>query len=269
MSEALITAGIDIGSTTSKAVLWMGDRLGAYVIGPSTTNPRETARECYEEVLSSAQVGLSDVAYVVGTGYGRAKVSFADENVSELSAHGRGAMTLLPQARTVIDIGGQDTKVMSLDSRGQMAEYVMNDKCAAGTGRFLDFMARTLGLSVEKLAGLHMADDYQPARLSSMCSVFTESEVINLVNDEVPLSFIVQGVHQSVASRVAALVKRVGIVQDVVVTGGVAKNAGIIDALERTLGIKLKTFADGIDPQIVGGVGAAVIAKEIYQRRKK
>jgi len=267
VSQGLITAGIDIGSTTSKAVLWMDDHLGPCVIGPSTTNPRGTAHECYERVLALAGISAAEVGYIVGTGYGRTKVTFANENVSEISAHGRGAQKLLPSARTIIDIGGQDTKVILLDGRGQIVEYVMNDKCAAGTGRFLDFIARTLGIEVDKLPALHMDGEYRPVRLSSMCSVFIESEVINLINDEVPLPSVVQGLHQSVAVRVAALVKRVGLTEDLVVTGGVAKNAGIIDALERSLGIKMKALAEFADPQVVGGLGAAVIAREIYLKR--
>jgi predicted CoA-substrate-specific enzyme activase len=150
-----------------------------------------------------------------------------------------------------------------------MLEYVMNDKCAAGTGRFLDFIARSLGIDVKGLAELHANSDYQPVRLSSMCSVFIESEVINLVNDEVPLASIVQGLHHSVATRVAALVKRIGLVEDVVVTGGVAKNAGVIDALERNLHIKLRTFPDGVDPQIMGAIGAAIIAKEMFLKQNR
>ncbi len=267
MVSRLVTAGIDIGSTTSKAALWIDGRPGPWVIGPSTTNPRETARECYERVLADAGVAAGEVAYIVGTGYGRAKVSFAEENVSELSAHGRGARTILPSARTVIDIGGQDSKVVLLDERGRMLEYVMNDKCAAGTGRFLDFISRTLGVDVGNLARLHFEAEFQPVRLSSMCSVFIESEVINLVNDEVPTTSIVQGLHHAVASRVAALVKRVGIVEDVVITGGVAKNGGVVDALERILGKKLAQFPDSVDPQIMGAVGAAVIAGEVFSRR--
>ena len=269
MTEGLVTAGIDIGSTTSKAVLWIDDRMGPSIIGPSTTNPRETARECYDEVLHQAGLTHDDVAYIVGTGYGRAKVAFANENVSELSAHGKGARAFLPSARTVIDIGGQDSKVVLLDSKGQMLEYVMNDKCAAGTGRFLDFISRTLGIEVKDLARMHHNGDFHPVRLSSMCSVFIESEVINLVNDEVPLTSIVQGLHHAVSSRVAALVKRVGMVEDVVVTGGVAKNSGVVESLERNLGIKLTQFPDNVDPQIVGAVGAAVIAGEVYSRRKQ
>ncbi len=267
MSQGLVTAGIDIGSTTSKAVLWMDDHLGPCIVGPSTTNPRATARECYERVLAQAGIPSADVSYIVGTGYGRTKVTFANENVSEISAHGRGAQKLLPSARTIVDIGGQDTKVILLDGRGQIVEYVMNDKCAAGTGRFLDFIARTLGIEVDRLPALHMDAEYRPVRLSSMCRVFIESEVINLINDEVPLPFVVQGLHESVAMRVAALVKRVGLTEDLVVTGGVAKNAGIVDALERSLGIRMKALSEFVDPQVVGGLGAAVIAREIYLKR--
>ena len=265
--KGLITAGIDIGSTTSKAALWVDDHLGACSIGPSTTNPRATARECYEKVLQAAGIKAEEVACVFGTGYGRAKVSFADDNVSELSAHGKGARVLLPSACTIIDIGGQDTKVILMDANGEILDFGMNDKCAAGTGRFLEFIARTLGVSVKDLAKLHAGGSYQPASLSSMCSVFIESEVINLVNEEVPLASIVQGMHQSVAIRVAALVKRLGLVEDVVVTGGVAKNAGVVDELERKLGIRVKTFPDSIDPQMVGAIGAAVIARQKYLKR--
>ena len=267
MTERLVTVGIDIGSTTSKAAVWVGQEPGPTVIGPSTTNPSGTARECYEDVLRLASIGPDDVACIVGTGYGRAKVAFAHDNVSELSAHGRGARAMLPSARTIIDIGGQDTKAVLLDAGGQMIEYVMNDKCAAGTGRFLDFLARSLGIDVKDLAALHRDGEYRPVRLSSMCSVFIESEVINLVNDEVPLASIVQGLHQSVANRVAGMVKRMGVQEDVVITGGVAKNAGVVEELERNLGVKLTTFPDGVDPQIMGAVGAAVIAADTYRKR--
>jgi predicted CoA-substrate-specific enzyme activase len=150
-----------------------------------------------------------------------------------------------------------------------MIDFVTNDKCAAGTGRFLEFIARSVGIDVTNLAKLHATGSYQPVTLSSMCSVFIESEVINLVNDEVPLNSIIQGLHQSVATRVAALVKRLGIVQDVIVTGGVAKNAGVVDELERKLGIKVKTFPDHIDPQIVGAIGAAIIARQKYLKQSK
>jgi predicted CoA-substrate-specific enzyme activase len=267
MSNGLVTAGIDIGSTTSKAALWIDEKLGPYVIGPSTTNPRGTARECYEKVLEMAGLQATDVSYIFGTGYGRAKVSFADENISEISAHGKGARFLLPPVRTIIDIGGQDTKVISLDANGEMIDFVTNDKCAAGTGRFLDFIARSVGIDVKDLAGLHASGSYKPVTLSSMCSVFIESEVINLVNDEVPLNSIIQGLHQAVATRVAALVKRIGLVPDVVVTGGVAKNAGLVDELERKLAIKVKTFPADIDPQIMGAVGAAIIAMQRYLKQ--
>lgn len=255
----MITAGVDIGSTASKAVILKDDEIISAVIGPSTTNPKKTSKDVFDGALKAADIERGEIAYIVGTGYGRAKVDFADENISELSCHGRGAYFLLTTARTVIDIGGQDTKVISIDDNGNLLEFGMNDKCAAGTGRFLDFIGRSMHIDVADLAKLH-AQAQGSVVLSNMCSVFIESEVINLINDGVPVPNIVRGLHQSVASRVASQAKRVGVVEDVVITGGVAKNSGVVEELEEKLKLKLKRFPDNIDPQMVGAIGAAVMA---------
>jgi len=260
-NETKITAGIDIGSTTSKAVILVDGKLASYYIGASTVNPKKTSRLVYQEALSRAEIDEKKVQYIVGTGYGRAKVDFAHENISEISCHAKGAYYLLPDVRTIIDIGGQDTKAISIESPGIIREYAMNDKCAAGTGRFLDFMARTMGMTIQEMVRLHF-DEGEPAVISNMCSVFAESEVINLVNEEVPLPSIIKGIHKSVANRVIALVRRVGPEKEYVVTGGVAKNKGVVEALENILGYKFVTFPESIDPQIIGALGAAVIAAE-------
>lgn len=258
IGETKVTAGIDIGSTTSKAVILKGGEIASHFIGSSTINPKKTAQNVYREALSRAGIDMDQVSYVVGTGYGRMKVEFANESVSEITCHARGAHYLLPTVRTVIDIGGQDTKVISIGKSGFVREFVMNDKCAAGTGRFLEFMARSMGLTVKDMVRIHF-EEGDPVLISSVCSVFAESEVINLINDEVPLPSIIKGLHKSIAGKVITLVRRVGMEQDIVMTGGVAKNKGVFETLENDLGFKLVTMPEDIDPQIIGALGAAVI----------
>ncbi len=255
-----VVAGVDIGSTASKAVILVDGRSAGQVVGPSSTNPKRTAREIYEKALAEASVDVSDVELVVGTGYGRAQVEFADRNISEITCHGRGAHFLLPSVRMVIDIGGQDTKAICIDERGNLLDFAMNDKCAAGTGRFLEAMARSMELPIAQL-GDHYFGEGDPCTITSMCSVFAESEVINLINDGVELPRIVKGLLLSLAGRVASLSRRLGLVEDIAMTGGVAKNKGVQRAIESKLKTEIKHF-DGVDPQIVGALGAALIAAD-------
>lgn len=257
----MIVAGIDIGSTACKAVVLRGEEIAGFAIGPSTALPQQTAEEIYEQALAAAGAKRGEVACVIGTGYGRALVPFADENVSELTCHGRGASYVDPDVRTVLDIGGQDTKAIRIDEDGFLIDYSMNDKCAAGTGRFLDAMARSLGVTLQQL------DDASAAApkarvITSMCSVFAESEVINLVNDGVVVGEIARGLHDAMAGRVMALARRVGVVEAVMVTGGVAKSRGFHRCLAAKLGLQ-PVAPDDIDPQIIGALGAAV---EAYER---
>ena len=255
-----ITAGVDIGSTASKVVVLRdGEALGE-VIGPSSTNPARTAGEIYEEALSRARVVRSDVVYVVGTGYGRTQVPFADRNISEITCHGRGAHHLRPTVRTVIDIGGQDTKVISIDDKGNLLDFAMNDKCAAGTGRFLEAMSRSMEVPIEGMES-HYFGEGEPCMITNMCSVFAESEVINLINDGVAMPRIVKGLLLSLANRVATLVRRLGHDEDIVMTGGVAKNRGVRAAVEGKLAVEIRDLG-GVDPQLVGALGAALIAAD-------
>jgi predicted CoA-substrate-specific enzyme activase len=230
------------------------------VVGPSSTNPKRTAREIYEQALSASGVAAADVAFTLGTGYGRTQVEFADHNVSEITCHGRGAHFLLPSARTVIDIGGQDTKAISLDAQGNLVDFATNDKCAAGTGRFLEAMARSMEMPVEKMQDYYFGPG-DPCTITSMCSVFAESEVINLINDGVPMPRIVKGLLLSLAGRVASLTRRLGLAEDIVMTGGVAKNRGVREAVEKKL--KIKLIEPESDPQLAGALGAAIIAADL------
>lgn len=258
-----ITAGVDIGSTASKAVILIDRRPVGRIVGPSSTNPKRTARDIYDKALADASLGESDIDYVVGTGYGRTQVEFADRNISEITCHGRGAHFLLPGVRTVIDIGGQDTKAISIDSGGNLLDFSMNDKCAAGTGRFLEAMSRSMEIPIEEMEGYFFGEG-DPCPITNMCSVFAESEVINLINDGVELERIVKGILLSLAGRAAALSRRLGLIEDIVMTGGVAKNRGVRQAVEDKLGIELKRFED-TDPQIVGALGAALIAADFAE----
>ncbi len=255
-----ITAGVDIGSTTSKAVVLIDGAPAGQVIGDSTTNPKKTAETIFHATLEQAGVSAEQVDYVVGTGYGRTQVPFADTNVSEITCHGRGAHHLQPTVRTVIDIGGQDTKVISIDGKGNLLDFAMNDKCAAGTGRFLEAMARSMAIPIERMEKIYFGDG-DACQITSMCSVFAESEVINLINDGVPLPRIVKGLLKSLTNRVASLSRRVGLEEAVAMTGGVAKNRGVRDALSKKLGLQLIDFGEA-DPQLAGALGAALIAAD-------
>jgi len=256
----MIVGGCDIGSATGKAVVMRDGEIVSHAITPSTVRPEVTARKAMDEALQAAGLSsLDDLDYTVGTGYGRLKVNFANENVSEITCHARGAQWVLPSTRTVVDIGGQDCKVMSISDKGRVLEFVMNDKCAAGTGRFFEGMARTLNLTLEELSKLGI-NATKPASISSQCSVFAESEVITLINEGVDLADIVAGLNNSVAGRLSAMVGRVGMTPDVVLTGGCAKNEGLAKALEQRLKVQVKHLP--IDPQLAGAVGAALIASE-------
>ena len=256
-----ITAGVDIGSTASKAVILVDRRPAAQIIGPSSTNPKRTAREIYEKALSEAGLGASDVSYIVGTGYGRTQVDFAAKNISEITCHGRGAHFLIPSVRTVIDVGGQDTKAICVDAKGNLLDFAMNDKCAAGTGRFLEAMSRSMEVPIGEMEK-HYFEGRDPCTITSMCSVFAESEVINLINDGVPLAPIVKGLLASLASRVAAVARRLGLEKEVGMTGGVARSQGVREALQAKLGLELASFP-GQNPQLVGALGAAVVAADL------
>jgi len=256
----MIVGGCDIGSATGKSVVMKDGEILSFSIIPSTTKPEVTARKAMDEAVEKAGLSsIDDLDYIVGTGYGRLKVPFANENISEITCHARGAQWLCSTVRTVIDIGGQDCKVTSISDKGKVLEFVMNDRCAAGTGRFFEAMARVLSCGLEGLSSLSV-NGKTPASISSQCSVFAESEVITLINEGVELPNIVAGLNNSVAARLNSMVGRVGLVEDVALTGGCAKNEGLVKALEQKLKLSVRRLSE--DPQIVGAIGAALIASE-------
>jgi predicted CoA-substrate-specific enzyme activase len=265
-SGSPVTAGVDIGSTASKALLMREGEVLSMAIGPSTVNPAKTAETVFQDVCEKAGVKGDGIDCIIGTGYGRAKVSFADDNVSEVSCHATGAHFLLPEAQTVVDIGGQDCKAIALEPNGTLKNFAMNEKCAAGTGRFLEMMAKVLGVEVEDLGELDSQSD-TPISISNVCSVFAESEVINLVNDGAHIPDIVRGLHDSLTNRIAVLVNRVGLREAAVITGGVAKNRGVVRALTEKFGVEITPVPESVDPQIIGALGAALQARRRLEKR--
>jgi len=261
----MIVGGCDIGSATGKAIVMKDSTIASYIIIPSTPKPEITARIATDEAIKRAGLSsLEDLQYIVGTGYGRLKVPFANENISEITCHAQGAHWLCPTVRTVLDIGGQDCKAMSIDDKGKVMDFVLSDKCAAGTGRFFENMARALDCGLEGLSSLSLQSKNSTI-ITSQCSVFAESEVITLINEGVDLVDIAAGLHSSIAGRLSSMLRRIGLIEDVALTGGCAKNQGLVKALEEKLGISVKTLPE--DPQIVGAVGAALIARERLSRQ--
>lgn len=258
--------GVDIGSLVTKAVVLGNGTLVSYSIVDSRSNPEESANRALEEALSKAGLERNEIAYMVGTGYGRIAFEAADKEITELSCHARGAHFLHPATRTVIDIGGQDSKVLRIDEDGNMIDFAMNDKCAAGTGRFLEVMSHALEIPLEEMGDFSLQSS-SPHRLSSTCSVFAETEVISLLAAKQLKEDIAAGVHSAVARRVGNMVKSFGIEQDVLFVGGVAKNSGVRKALEEYLDINFASIA--YDPQIAGALGAALLAQEFCESGKK
>jgi predicted CoA-substrate-specific enzyme activase len=258
----MLTLGIDIGSASSKAVLLdNGTTVLAESVVEAGTGTSGRAR-VISELFEKAHISWSDIALTVATGYGRSSVKEADRQISEITCHARGIVFLRPSVRTVIDIGGQDAKSISLDERGEIKNFFMNDKCAAGTGRFLENMSRILEIGMGEMEKCHFRSTH-PAHVSSTCAVFAESEIISLLSNGVERDDIVAGVHQSIAVRACALANRAGVVDDVVMCGGVARDGGVVDAISKNLGRNVYVAPN---PQLTGALGAAVLAFEYAKR---
>ena len=246
--------GVDIGSTASKClILKNGEELVSSSVIPSGTGTSGPGR-AVASALEKAGLAMEDIACVTATGYGRNSFEGADFVISELSAHAIGAHALFPHAKTLIDIGGRDAKAIRISAQGKLENFIMNDKCAAGTGRFLDVMARVLELEVSELESRDAAAE-SSVRISSTCTVFAESEVISQLAKNVDINALVRGIHESVAVRTASLARRLGVEEPVVMSGGVALNGGVVRALERELGLSILVSPIA---QLGGAYGAAI-----------
>ena len=256
----MIVAGCDIGSLTAKAVIVENGKILSDAIVRVKTRTEDSAKEIMQMALDKAKLTMDSIGYVVGTGYGREKIPFADSVESEISCHAKGAFKVKPSVRMVIDIGGQDAKATRMDDSGNVARFIYNDKCASGTGRFLEVMAEALEVPLEELGSL-AAKSKEKLSISNQCVIFAETEVISLVNEGKETADILDALHHSLAKRVASLARSIDVNEDVVMTGGVAKNTGVFNALCEALNVNMKSL-DGVDPQIMGALGAALFAEE-------
>lgn len=254
----MYAVGIDIGSTSGEAVILNGDGILAFSIVDTGYNSRRAAELALEKALASSGLRREQLGPIVATGYGRIAIEFADWQVTEISCYAKGMAHLFPDVCTLIDIGGQDSKVIAVGKNGKAVDFAMNDKCAAGTGRFLEVTARALQLDLCDLGEIS-ARARRDVPISSICTVFAESEVITLVTEGVERADIVAGLYRAIARRVGAMVRRVGANPIIAFAGGVAKNSGVKRALEEALGVTLVTPPE---PQIIGALGAALIARD-------
>ena len=253
----MITVGIDVGSITAKAAVVKNGRLISHKLMLTGYNARNAGEKLLENTMEDLAIESSSVDKIISTGYGRNSVTIADKAVTEITCHALGAHFLDPTIRSVIDIGGQDSKAIAVNEVGSVMDFAMNDKCAAGTGRFLEVMARALEVDLDEFGDFSLKADH-PSKISSLCTVFAESEVISLISKGEKRSNIIAGIHDSIAARVVAMARRVGLKPPVMMTGGVAKNSGVVKALELKTGEKIIVSREA---QITGAIGAALIGQ--------
>lgn len=255
----MYTAGIDIGSISTKAVIMRDGQLLASRVILTGYNAENAGKKVFDAVLDDLQISASAITRIVATGYGRKSLAMADKSITEIMCHATGARYLNPLIRSIIDIGGQDSKAILLDDHGKVANFAMNDKCAAGTGRFLEVMARAMEVDLDEFGRMSLKADL-PARISSLCTVFAESEIISLIAKGEKRENIIAGIHESICARVLAMANRIGIKSPVMMTGGVAKNIGVVRAFEKAIGspIEVSDYA-----QVNGAIGAALLAQDI------
>ena len=251
-------AGIDLGSTMTKVVIIdESGKLLTHVVQHTGAEHRRLANKIMESALQNLNLDVEDISYIIATGYGRINVPFADKQITELTCHARGVAHFFPKVSLAIDIGGQDAKGLKIKD-GKLIDFVMSDKCAAGTGRFLEVASTTLGLKLEDLGAISLKSTHRVS-ISSLCTIFAQQEIINYLSAGVPVEDVVAGLHDAIAGRVARMVARLKVEPDVVFTGGVAKNIGVVKALEENLGC---TVLVPTDPLLSGAFGAALIACE-------
>jgi predicted CoA-substrate-specific enzyme activase len=257
-------AGIDVGSTMTKAVI-LNEGIIASIIGPTGPEQRRLANKVMEEALIRAAISFQAITYIVSTGYGRINVPFADKQFTEITCHAKGIIRLFPKAKTIIDIGGQDIKAIKIDATGKTTDFVMNDKCAAGSGRFIEVIADTLGVPLDKVGDLSLQSK-NPAKISNICTIWAQQEVAASLAEGVAISDLLAGVHQSLADRISRMVNRLRVEEAVIVTGGGGKNKGLLKALSEQLGHEILVPEE---PLITGALGAALLGKEIVEKSKQ
>lgn len=254
----MITVGIDVGSITAKVAILKDGKLIGESLMLTGYNAEKAGKNVFEEIMSDLKLDSGSLTRIIATGYGRNSVTFADKAITEITCHAAGAHFINPAVRSIIDIGGQDSKAIVIDENGNVKDFAMNDKCAAGTGRFLEVMARALEVDLNEFGNFSQKAD-QPATISSLCTVFAESEVISLIAKGEKRRNIIAGIHKSISSRVMAMARRIGLTAPIMMTGGVAKNSGVVRALEGKCGQSIEVSPKA---QVIGAIGAALIASQ-------
>lgn len=263
-----LTAGVDVGSVSTQAVIMTDGKLFAYANMRTGFDSPDSARKAMDWALENTGLTLDDIHYCVGTGYGRVNVPFAQRTITEIACHARGANYIYgPTVRTVLDMGGQDCKVIRCDEKGQVTAFLMNDKCAAGTGRGMEVFADLLSVPIEEMGAMSLEVDEEPPMVSSTCVVFAKSEAVGLLRQGWPKAKVLAAYHAAMAHQVANLLRRLGMEEDFAITGGISKNIGIVARLKRELDVEPLTT--DYDPQIAGAIGAALFARALLLRQRR
>jgi bzd-type benzoyl-CoA reductase Q subunit len=265
---SLVTAGVDIGSTSTQAVIMADGNLYAYASIRTGSNSPASAAAAMRYALETTDLRQEDIAYTVGTGYGRVNVPFAQKTITEITCHARGANYIYgPTVRAILDMGGQDCKAIRCDDKGTVLSFMMNDKCAAGTGRGMEVIANLLSVHVEDIGPLSFQIDQEPGAVSSICVIFAKTEVTNLIRQGWTVEKVLAAYCRAMAQRVARLLERGGIEEDLAITGGIAKNIGVVRRIEEITG--LKVLPARYDTQIAGAAGGALLARDLVLKGKK
>jgi bzd-type benzoyl-CoA reductase Q subunit len=263
-----ITGGVDVGSVSTQAVIMTDGKLYAYASMRTGSDSPNSALNAMNWALEGTGLTMDDIQYCVGTGYGRVNVPFAQRPITEIACHARGANFIYgPTVRTVLDMGGQDCKAIHCDERGKVTAFLMNDKCAAGTGRGMEVFADLLSVPIEEMGAMSLDVEEEPPMVSSTCVVFAKSEAVGLLREGWPNAKVLAAYHAAMAHRVVNLLERVGMEQDFAITGGISKNTGIVTRLKRELGVEALTTE--YDAQIAGGIGAALFARALLLKQRR
>lgn len=263
----LITCGVDIGSTSTQAVIMADGKVYAYSSIRTGNNSPESAMNAIRKAMENTEMTIGDLAFTVGTGYGRVNVPFADKTVTEISCHARGANFIYgPTVRTILDMGGQDCKAIHCDEKGKVKSFMMNDKCAAGTGRGMEVIANLLAVHVEDIGEMSFQIDEEPEPVNSTCVIYAKTETTNLMRQGWSKEKVLAAYCQAMALRVTRLLERNGMEAEFAITGGIAKNIGVTRRIERNLGVT--ALKPTWDTQIAGALGGALIARELFEKRQ-
>jgi bzd-type benzoyl-CoA reductase Q subunit len=264
----IITAGVDVGSVSSQAVILLDGELYAFANMRTGSDSPDSARKAMNWALEGTPLKLEDIHYIIGTGYGRVNVPFAHRAITEISCHARGANYMYgPTVRTILDMGGQDCKAIRCDEKGKVTAFLMNDKCAAGTGRGMEVMADLLGVPIEKVGDMSLQVEEEPPPVSSTCVIFAKSEATGLLRKGWPKTKVLAAYCAAMAHRVVTLMERMGVEKDFAITGGIGKNIGVVKRIEDELGVK--ALPAKYDTQIAGALGAALFAKAVVEKERK